>query len=161
AALDDRVPHAGDGLEAELAAAVTIRVREINQRGAAHQEILQDAMVDECDVLRRHALIVERIVAEQYFAVDFLCGGIVAHGNEIGKNRLADFTCDSLSLTRVFLAETLQTMPENLVKEDGSGATGEERGPGERLDERGLLQCGDLAAQDANLIHDGCFAGRF
>ena len=60
------------------------------ERGAAHQEILQDAVVDEGNVLSRNALIIERIVAEQDLAINIFCGGIVANGNEIGKNRLPD-----------------------------------------------------------------------
>ena len=51
--------------EGGLRAAVAVAVREVVDRRAAHEERLQDAVLDERRRLRRLALVVEAVVAVQ------------------------------------------------------------------------------------------------
>src|SRR5579862_6481512 len=97
-------------------------------------------MIDELDVLGRHAFVVKRIIPEQHFAVESGLGGIVLDGDEVGQNLLADLTCEGLALGNVFLTETFGTVAEDFVKENGGSAASKQRGTRVRLNERRFVE---------------------
>ena len=87
-----------------LAAPVPVRIAEIFDRHARHQEVFQDAGFDGVHFLRRYAFIIEVVVAGEFDAVEFLERGIVGDAQEIRQHELADFFGKSLAFGFVALA---------------------------------------------------------
>ena len=71
-------------------ASVAIGVHEIRARTARHQQVLENAAIDERDALGIYALVVHGITSEQRLALEFLKRGIVHQRDAHRKHARAD-----------------------------------------------------------------------
>ena len=81
-----RTPITGRGGAGDAGAAVAVGLREVADRLAADEVVVEAAGVDELDGLRGNAFIVDIVRAEETFAVEGLQAGIVDDAHEIGQD---------------------------------------------------------------------------
>src|SRR5580658_11257902 len=93
------------------------------------------------DVRCNHAFIIEGIGAEKHLATERGLRRVVLDRDEAWENLLADLAGEGLAFGDVLLAEALGAVSEDFVKEDGGGASCEQRGSGVGIRERGLVEC--------------------
>ncbi len=126
--------------QAGLGTAVSVGIGEVLDGHARHQEIFKNAVLDDFDTGRGHALVVVFIPSAEVEAVELALRGIVDHTEKVGQNWLADFLGESLAFLLAALAVAFEAMSEHFVKEDGGGAPGEQGWSGERLGHRSFTQ---------------------
>jgi hypothetical protein len=114
---------------------VAVRSGEVSQRRTVEQERLQHAAVDDRDALGLHALVVVEIVPHQLDVADLLHGRIERDAQKRGQHRLSNPARKRLAIIRVALAVALDTVAENLMKENTRGAPGQDRRAREGLDD--------------------------
>ena len=117
---------------------MSVRMRKPNQRGSRHFEILQNAVLHQRHALRRHALIIELVVAQQVLLAEFSHRRVVGNAQKFRKDLLAHFFRKRLPLGHIFLSMAFSAMPEDLVKKYRRCASCQQSRPhGRIIDGRG------------------------
>src|ERR1700674_3137923 len=125
--------------------------REAGERLSRHFKVFQHAVIDERDALGWSPFVIKGIKADKNILAKGSLRRIVVDGEKFRKNRLADLAGESLAFVDIFLAESFGAMAKDFVKENGSGAACQKRGPGKGLDQRRGHQRFEFLAEDLSL----------
>src|SRR5437762_4612038 len=93
----------------ESRAAMTIGPRQLLRRTTRHEKVSQDTFFDQGHALRRHALIIDLIVPDEFLVADLALRRIVEYGNERRQHRpvhsFDKFTKSRLALSNLTLRQ--------------------------------------------------------
>jgi hypothetical protein len=134
---DDEVALAAGGHVAGLGAAMAVAGGDAGDGKARHEEGLEDAVFDEVDAASLLAFVVVFVVAAEGGSVEVFEGGVVGDADEAGKDGLAEELGEGLALFVAALALAFKAVAEDLVEEDGGGASAKDGRAVEGLGDRG------------------------
>src|SRR5580700_4382294 len=127
AAFHDQIALAGNRSRAELTASMAVGSGETHERRTRHLKILQDSVIHKRHALRRNALVIELVVAQQVIRPELLLRGVVHDAQETRQDGFADLFRKSLAFGGIFLPVAFGAVSKNFVEKDGSRAAGQER----------------------------------
>src|SRR5580704_4499991 len=133
---------------------MAIRLAEIFEWRAGHQEIFQDAILNHVGSLGGLAFVVVLIPTGESGAIQFSLRRIIRDAQKFRQDQLVYFLRKSLSFIFATLAMALEAMAKNFVKENRSSASGKKRRAVERFGDRGFAERGQIFSHFRNMAGD-------
>ena len=132
--------------EARLAAAVAVGMIEALDRGARHQECLQNPVIHGRDALPGNAFVVVGVPAIQVDSLRLAQSGIEDDTEKVRQHARAQALGEGLAFALIFLAVAFDAVSEDFVEEDAGGASGENGRAQKGFGYRGVQQSGQIGA---------------
>src|SRR2546428_3456926 len=125
---------------------MAVRTIESLDRGARHEERLENSVIHGVDALPGNALVVIGVPAIQVDTLPLSQAGIEHHREKFRQHAGIEALGEGLAFAFILLAMALDPVPENLVEENTGGSAGENGRAKEGLDNRRMYEAGQVAA---------------
>src|SRR5713101_6139751 len=129
---------------------MAVRMIESLDRGARHQETLENSVIHGVDALPGNAFVVVGVPAIQVDALPLTQARIEHYREKFRQHAGVKALGKGLAFAFILLAVAFDPVSENLVEENAGGAAGENGRAEERLHNRRMQQAGQVATRAAD-----------